>query len=169
MPDRFPPSFLIPFILSGVSACTADDTPETFRGQAFHAGADPDAVVLTIDDERFPSILLTQENGAVNLGVFQHATGSPALTIRDANNDGVFDLLTYSALSESGETLVDVEDYGMDGQPDFILNHQVPSASVFYRGRWHVVDGVGTESVTVLVDGGRVSLKEILKELGRPE
>ena len=149
-------------------SCTGDDHPTTFRGEALVSGSDSNAVVLTIDDARYPSVLLSQEHGAVALGVFQKQTGSPALTLRDADNDGVFDLLTYSALSASGELLVDVEDYGMDGQPDFILDHQKSSASVFVDGEWHNVDGVGTDQVSVVIDNERVALKDVLAKLGRP-
>ena len=151
-----------------LASCTGGDPPTTFQGEALFAGSDPNAVILTIDDARYPSVALTQEHGAVSIGVFQKETGSPVLTLRDANNDGVFDLLTYSSLSESGETLVDVEDYGMDGQPDFILNYQESSAAVYVDGEWHNVDGVGTDQVTVLIGNERVTLKDVLTKLGRP-
>ncbi len=85
--------------------------------------------------------------------------------MRDDDNDGVFDLLTYSALSESGQTLVDVEDYGMDGQPDFILNYEDSTASVFVDGRWHDVEGIGTDSVTVLLNGEQIPLSEVVTDL----
>ena len=165
MLDRLQSALLASVGLMSLTSCSVEDTPETLQGEPLVAGGDPEAVVLTIDDERFPAVFLSDENGSVNLGVYQVRTGSPALTIRDADNDGVFDRLTYSALSASGETLVDVEDYGMDGQPDFILNHQVPSASVFIDGTWYEADGVGTDSVTVEIDGKRVSLKEVVAEL----
>ena len=149
-------------------SCAGDDQPTTFQGEALASGSESNSVGLTIDDARYPSVLLTQENGAVSLGVFQKETGSPVLTLRDADNDGVFDLLTYSSLSESGETLIDVEDYGMDGQPDFILNYQDSSAIVFVDGKWHEVDGVGTDDVTVLIGNERVALKDVITTLGRP-
>jgi len=151
-----------------LASCTGDDQPTTFRGEALMSGSDSNAVILTIDDARYPSVLLSQEHGVVALGVFQKQTGSPALTLRDADNDGVFDLLTYSSLSASGELLVDVEDYGMDGQPDFILNHQESSASVFVDGEWHNVDGVGTDQVSVMIGNERVALKDVLAKIGRP-
>ena len=148
-----------------MASCTADENPTTFRGEPLIIGADPNAVIRTIDDPNYPAVMLTRESGAVGIGIFQRETGSPVLTLRDADNDGVFDLLTYTSLSATGEALVDVVDYGMDGQPDHILNFQVPSASVFVDGRWHEVDGVGTENVTVEIDGRRVSVTEILAEL----
>lgn len=148
-----------------LASCTGENSDGTFQGEPIIAGSDPNAVWHKIDDPDFPAVMLTHEKGSVGIGIFQRDTGSPILTLRDDDNDGVFDLLTYSAVTESGETLVDVEDYGMDGQPDLILNHQVSSASVFVGGRWHKVDGVGTESVTVEIDGKRIPLKEIVTEL----
>ncbi|MEO0423004.1 MAG: hypothetical protein AAF184_11745 [Pseudomonadota bacterium] len=141
--------------------------PQTFQGEHLRGGQ-PGEVALTIDAPRFPSVLLTHANGSLNLGVFQAGTHAPILTLRDHDNDGVVDLLTYSAVSADGEPLVDVEDYGMDGQPDFIFNRQAGSAQVYFRGRWHEVDGVGTGVASVEVDGARLPLKEIMGEIGRP-
>lgn len=152
-----------------LTSCTGKSDPESFQGDPLIASADPNAVVHTIDDSDYPAVLLTAEKGAVGIGIFQSRTGSPAVTLRDADNDGVFDLLTYSALSESGENLVDVEDYGMDGQPDFILDHKAQSARVFVNGMWHEVDGVGTQSVTVDIEGNEFSLDEVLTALGRAD
>gem|GEM_PF-3681473 len=151
-----------------LASCAGDDQPTTFQGGALVSGSDSNSVVLTIDDARYPAVALIEEHGVVGLGVFQKETGSPVLTLRDADNDGVFDLLTYSSLSASGESLVDVEDYGMDGQPDFILNHQESSASVFVDGQWHDVDGVGTDQVSVMIGTERVALRDVLAGLGRP-
>lgn len=151
-----------------LASCTGDDKPTTFQGGELTSGSDSNSVVLTIDDSRYPSVLLTHEHGGVGLGVFQKATGTPVLTLRDSDNDGVFDLLTYSSLSVSGETLVVVEDFGMDGQPDFILNYQESSASVFVDGEWHNVDGVGTDQVSVMIGDERVALKDVLVPIGRP-
>ena len=152
-------------VITILASCTGKNSPDTFQGEPLTAGSGPNAVLHTIDDPDYPAVLLTHEKGSVGIGVFQAETGSPVLTLRDDDNDGVFDLLTYSALSKSGETLVDVEDYGMDGQPDLILNHEDSTASVSVADKWHGVDGVGTDSVTVLLDGERVPLKEIIIEL----
>jgi hypothetical protein len=151
------------------AACTADENPTTFQNEPLILGSDPNAVVRTIDEPDYPAVLLTHENGVVGVSIFQPETGSPVLTLRDDNNDGVFDLLTYSALSESGESLVDVDDYGMDGQPDFILNYQDKTASVFVDGHWHSVDGVATKDTTVLLNGKRVSLAEVLNTIRQPK
>lgn len=105
----------------------------------------------------------------MGVGIFQPETGSLDLTLRDDNNDGVFDLLTYSTLSESGKSLVDVDDCGMDGQPDWILNYQDKTASVFVDGHWHSVDGIATNDATVLLNGKRVPLAEVLGTIRQPK
>ena len=155
-------ALLVPVLLV---SCTGDENPTTFQNEPLISGLDPNAVVRTIDEPDYPSVLLTNENGAVGVGIFQPETGSPVLTLRDDNNDGVFDLLTYSALSASGESLVDVDDYGMDGQPDLILNYEDKTASVFVDGQWHSVDGVATNDATVLLNDKRVSLAEVLNTI----
>lgn len=152
-----------------LASCTARQNPTTFQNEPLISGADPNAIVRTIDEPDYPAIMLTHENGVVGIGIFQPETGRPVLTLRDDNNDGVFDLLRYSALSESGESLVEVEDYGMDGQPDLILNYQDKTASVFVDGDWHTVDGVTTNGATVLLDDERVSLSEVLNALRQPK
>lgn len=63
---------------------------------------------------------------------------------------------------------MDAEDYSMDGQPDFILNHKAETAGVFVNGSWHEVHGVGTQDLTVEIEGNTFSLKEVLTTLGRP-
>ena len=153
---------LVPLVLA---SCTAKENPTTFQNEPLISGADPNAMMRTIDEPDYPAVMLTHENGVVGIGIFQPKTGRPFLTLRDDNNDGVFDLLRYSALSESGESLVEVEDYGMDGQPDLILNYQGKTASVFVDGDWHTVDGVTTNGATVLLDDERVSLAEVLNAL----
>ena len=148
-----------------LASCTDKTNTDTFQGEPLIQASAPDAVVHTIDDPRYPAVLLTHEKGAVGIGIFQPVTRSPVLTLRDDDNDGVFDLLTYSALSKSGESQVDVEDYGMDGQPDFILNHEKSTASVFVDGEWHEVIGVGTHSATVLLNGEQIPLDAVMSRI----
>ena len=115
-----------------------------------------------------PTVFLRSDGNSTGLAIFQSKTGAPYLTVTDSDNDGIFDLLTYSSLSEDGEALVDVEDYGMDGQPDFILRNTDSSASVFYEGRWLPVNGIGSgRNATVLVNGKERDLAEVLAEVGR--
>ncbi|MEM9386433.1 MAG: hypothetical protein AAGA68_15360 [Pseudomonadota bacterium] len=165
--QRLPSLALVLIVATYMSACDQEIAATTFQGQPLRGGT-PDAVVLTIDDQRLPSVLVSRSKGSVNLGVFQANTHAPMLTLRDQDNDGVMDLLTYSALSADGKVLVAVEDYGMDGQPDFIFNRQARSAQVFYRGHWRKVDGVGTGSTTVDVEGDRLPLTRVMGEIGRP-
>ena len=155
--------FLIPML--SLCSCMGEDRPTSFQGEPIVKGGDPHAVVLTIDDPAYPAVLLTYEKGAVGIGIFQPRTGSPVLTLRDDNNDGVFDLLTYTALSDTGEALIEVVDYGMDGQPDFILNLRESNATVYVDGTWHPVAGVGTDDVTVEINGQIRSLVEVVPKL----
>ncbi len=92
------------------------------QGDPILGGSDPDAVTDVIDLPGLPTALLTSAKGKTGLAVFQAKTGEPYLTLGDTDGDGVFDMLVYFSLSADGETLATVEDYGMDGQPDFILN-----------------------------------------------
>lgn len=89
-------------VVVALTSCNANDSPETLQGEPVIAGSDPNAFVRTIDESDYPAVVLTAEKGAVGIGVFQPQTGGPVLTMRDDDSDGVFDLLTYSALSESG-------------------------------------------------------------------
>lgn len=148
-----------------LASCTANENPTTFQNDPLIQGAHPNALVRTIDEPGYPAILLTHENGVVSVGIYQPETGRPVLSLRDDESDGVFDLLTYSALSESGKTLVEVDDYGMDGQPDLILNYQASTASMFFDGEWHAVDGVGSRDATVLINGKRIPLKDALNTI----
>ncbi len=150
-------------------SCESTEYAPTLNGNPVIKGGDPNAVYDTIDLPDLPTVSLTSENGKVGLGVFQAKTGIPYLTLGDADNDGVFDLLTYSSLSVDGELLVKVEDYGMDGQPDFIVNFRESSASVFYNGTWLAVTGIGLggQPPTVDIDGDIRPLDEVLVEIGR--
>lgn len=150
-----------------VFGCACSDDPLTLNGEPV-IGGPSDTVVYTIDIPGLPTVFLRSDGNSTGLAIFQSKTGAPYLTITDSDNDGVFDLLAYSSLSEGGETLVDVEDYGMDGQPDFILRHKDSTASVFYEGRWLPVKGIGSgQNTTVLVNGKERDLAEVLAEVGR--
>ena len=160
-------NILVLLLLS--AACSRQDDTVTLCGEPIQHGGDPDAVSATIDHPQLPAVIVGSENGKVGIGVFQAGSCAPYLQLGDSNADGVFDFLTYSALSPAGETLVDVEDYGMDGQPDFILNHTDSTAAVFYQGAWYPVDGLGTsgDEPSVTIDGQRRALASVLEEIGR--
>jgi len=150
-----------------VFGCVPSDDLPTLNGNSV-AGGTSDTVVETIDIPHLPTVLLQSDGTSTELAMFQAETGAPYLTVRDSDNDGLLDLLTYSSLSEDGDVLVDVEDYGMDGQPDFIVRHKDSSASVFYEGQWLPVSGIGTgQTATVVVNGEERTLADVLDELGR--
>ena len=148
-------------------ACTVQDHAPSLCGESVMRGSDRAGRVETIDTPELPGVFVTSEHGKVSVGVYQAGTCAPYLTLGDRDADGVFDLLTYSALSDDGRVLVEVEDYGMDGQPDFILNFAESSASVYYRGTWYAVDGVGKGSSSVRIDGQPRPLTDVLAEIGR--
>jgi len=149
-------------------SCTVEDDGPTLGGDRIQRGGDSSVIIEAIDHPGLPSVLLTSSELEFSLGIYQANTGKPYVTLRDADGDGVFDILTYSSLSKSGDILVDVEDYGMDGQPDFILNHREAKASVYYQGAWHDVSGIGTDRPAIVnVDGTSLLLEDILDEVGR--
>jgi hypothetical protein len=151
-----------------VCGCGGNDNAQTFQGEAVLGGDGVNVIIDTIDRAGLPAVFLTSNEGDVALGIFQAKTKKPYLTLRDSDGDGVFDLLTYYSLSEFGEVLVEVEDYGMDGQPDLIVNRAERKASVFYRGSWHSVSGVGTDQpASIEMDGQLLRLEDVLDELGR--
>ncbi|MDJ0710461.1 MAG: hypothetical protein QNJ14_08730 [Woeseiaceae bacterium] len=147
----------------------SESRPQTFQGDTFSAGSDPDVVTDAIDLPGLPAVLLVSAKGNTSLAVFQANTGEPYVTFGDTDSDGVFDMLMYFSLSADGEMLALVEDYGMDGQPDFILNFQNSTGSVFYEGSWRKVRDLGweTPSATIDIDGENRLLHEVLTEIGR--
>jgi hypothetical protein len=151
--------------------CThySDSRPQSFQGDPVLVGSDPDVVTDVIDLPGLPTALLTSAKGKTGLAVFQANTGEPYVTLGDMDGDGVFDMLVYYSLSAVGETLATVEDYGMDGQPDFILNFEDNTGSVFYDGSWRDVRDLGPKSpsATVEIDGEDRLLSDVLTEIGR--
>lgn len=119
----------------------------------------------TIEVDSLPSIYAIAEDG-VGVSVFQRGTGKPYLSLRDTDDDGVFDYLEYNVLDADGNLLRTVEDYGFDGQADLILDYVERSGRVFLDGVWLAIDGVDTGRVaTVDVDGETRSLEAVIKEL----
>ena len=143
--------------------------PQTFQSEPTLGGPDPDVVADAIELPGMPTVLLQSHKGKIGLVVFQANTGAPYLSLGDTDSDGVFDMLTYSSLSADGELLIEVEDYGMDGQPDFILNFEENSGSVYYDGAWREVRGLGppTRRGMVEIEGEVRFLDDVLAEIGR--
>lgn len=133
------------------------------------AAAEP--AVYQIDADDAPHVFVTigeESQNSAGIGIFQRTTGKPYLTLRDNDGDGVFDLLTYSVLNSEGERIMEVEDYGMNGQADFKVNYQSGRASVFYEGQWRETSGPKQDRY-VVVDGTSIPLTEVLSEIGRPD
>lgn len=152
-----------------IVACSPQSNQVSLCGEPIEKVGDQGAFSATIDHPELPGVFVKSERGKVSVGIFQTGTCEPYLQLGDSDSDGVFDLLTYSALSQDGELLVDVEDYGMDGQPEFILNHSNSTASVFYQGSWYTVEGIGPngEKPSVSIKGQRRLLADVLEEIGR--
>lgn len=146
-----------------------DSRPQTSQSDPILFGSGSGVVAEMIDLPGLPTALLTSVKGNIGLAVFQANTGEPYVTLGDTDGDGVFDMLVYYSLSVGGETLAAVEDYGMDGQPDFILNFEDNTGSVFYDGSWREVHDLGpnTPNATVEIDGEDRLLRDVLTEIGR--
>ena len=149
-----------------ISCASAQDTPSTFQGEPIVHGSDPNAILRTIDDPELFSVWSSLDDGKTRLGVFQKTSGQPYLQLLDMDSDGIVDLLAYQVLDADGRLLKAIEDFGMDGQIDFIVDFLEQSIQVFYRGQWN--EGVRREGRTgILVDGDWVALEAVLSELGR--
>ena len=148
-------------------ACTSSENPSTFQNSAIRPGANPNEFIRTIDEDGYPAVWLADASGSIGVGIFQPKTGQPVLTLRDDDKDGVFDLLTYASLSQSGEVLVDVHDYGMDGQPDLIVNYQQSTATLYFEGKWLTVEGVGSSDAAVMINGELTPLSEAVSSIRR--
>ena len=139
-----------------------DSRPQTPQGNPTLVGSESSVDTDMIDLPGLPTALLTSAKGKIGLAVYQANTGEPYVTLGDTDGDGVFDMLVYYSLSA-------VEDYGMDGQPDFILNFEDNTGSVFYDGSWREVHDLGpnTPNATVEIDGEDQLLHDVLTKIGR--
>jgi len=150
-----------------LAGCSFNTTPQTFGGEEIIQAGSKDTFIETIDHPDYPSVLLSSDHKSIAVGIYQAKTGQPYAVFSDKNGDGVFDLLTYSLLSQDGELLVEIEDYGMDGQADFRIDFKNSTASVYYKGKWRNVEGIGTEKRTVTLEKQVLPLEAVLEEIGR--
>lgn len=76
--------------------------------------------------------------GDNNFGVVVHdrKTGRMALTAGDSDGDGHLDQLRYTAVDKAGHPVVEVTDFGMDGQADFRMYFDKRPAQLWYEGKW---------------------------------
>lgn len=158
--------YVTPKVLLIMTACSPENPPQTLNSEPLIPGGDPEAIARTIDHPALPPVLATSEQNGVSVGVFQRGTGMPYLALNDSDNDGVFDLLTYSVLDADGNLLIEVEDFGMNGQADMRVNFATDAVQVFYEKQWLEAKKIGTGRF-VAVDGVDVPLHLILDELGR--
>ncbi|MCL1049923.1 hypothetical protein L2755_09850 [Shewanella abyssi] len=99
------------------------------------------------------------------VGIFQKGTGQPYASFVDKDGDGVFDLLMYSALDRNGKHLLEVEDYGMDGQADFKLNLETGVASIYFEGQWYHSIGKVAKDKYFLINNEKVSIQVAVKTM----
>jgi hypothetical protein len=139
--------------------------PDLFQQERLFYREETDAIIHVIDEPDLPSVLLTQDEGRIYLGIYQAGTGVPILTMSDNNEDGLFDQLTYSTVSQTGNVTAVVEDYGMDGQPDLVLNVADKRGKLLYEGKWRQIKGFGSSSVTIEADGDIRELSDVIGEM----
>ena len=149
-----------------LSGCAADSAaPREFLGEELVVGADENAIVRTIDHRSLPPVFASREKGSDSVQIFQKGTNEPYVTVSDWDSDGVFDALSYSVLDSEGNVILEVEDFGMDGQIDMRVGSD-GHAELFYEGRWRVVESDGARKA-IFVDGIEISLADAVASLGR--
>ncbi|UTW45030.1 hypothetical protein KFE80_11685 [bacterium SCSIO 12696] len=136
----------------------------TFLGiQAF---AEP--VTHVIGNKNTPDVYMTvdaESSGSTSIGIYQRTTDKPYVTLADINGDGVFDLLSYSVLDKNGGHIMEVEDYGMDGQADFKTNMFSGAASIHINGEWYQSVGSTDEDRYFLIGKKKVLVREAVHEM----
>ncbi|QQX81022.1 hypothetical protein JK628_03885 [Shewanella sp. KX20019] len=115
-----------------------------------------------------PSVGVSLDGGGSKesgVGVFQKGTGEPYASFVDKDGDGVFDLLMYSALDRNGKRLLEVEDYGMDGQADFKLNLETGVASIYFEGQWYQSIAEVAKDKYFLINNEKVSIRVAVRRM----
>ena len=70
--------------------------------------------------------------------VVTHArTREILLSVGDPNADGRLENLRYYKVDEAGKAILEVEDYDVDGQPDFRLNLVEHTMELWHADRWY--------------------------------
>lgn len=158
----------IAFLSIGLLAgCTQQsENPTEFMGEPLHSGSNDEVVDRTIDHAKLSPVFSEFDGGTEGIQVFQKGTGVPYVGLTDSNGDGVFDFLSISVLDEHGMTVVEIEDFQLDGQPDLRVWSD-GQAEVFYQDEWRAVLG-GRSLRYIEVDGQKLSFLDLIADLGRP-
>lgn len=82
------------------------------------------------------------------------------LFVIDYNGDGILDHLRYRVFNLSNDPIKTIDDFGMDGQIDYIHDHITGTTSIFYKERWYELED---NKNTIIIDGEVISLESILK------
>jgi len=75
-----------------------------------------------------------------SVGIFAGPKGGPILVAADNDGDGSLDFLSYSVLDEAGESVLEVDDYGADGQADLRLHFRERYNELWHADRWYRVE-----------------------------
>ncbi|MCV6605800.1 MAG: hypothetical protein OIF34_10875 [Porticoccaceae bacterium] len=125
-------------------------------------------VTHIIGNENTPDVYMTvdgESEGSASIGIYQRTTDKPYITVADIDGDGVFDLLSYSVLDKNGGHIMEVEDYGMDGQADFKTNMFSGAASIHINGKWYESVGSTDEDRYFLIGKKKVLVREAVHEM----
>ncbi|MGS2723625.1 hypothetical protein ACVBEJ_07745 [Porticoccus sp. GXU_MW_L64] len=125
-------------------------------------------VTHIIGNKNTPDVYMTvdgESKGSASIGIYQRNTDKPYVTLADIDGDGVFDLLSYSVLDKNGGHIMEVEDYGMDGQVDFKTNMFSGAASIYIGGQWYESVGSTDEDRYFLIGKKKVLVREAVHEM----
>ncbi|MDM3871741.1 hypothetical protein QSV34_10305 [Porticoccus sp. W117] len=140
----------------------------TFCAALSSASLCAEPVTHIIGNENTPDVYMTVDGGSegsVSIGIYQRTTDKPYVTLADIDGDGVFDLLSYSVLDKNGGHIMEVEDYGMDGQADFKTNMFSGAASIHINGEWYESVGSTDEDRYFLIGKKKVLVREAVHEM----
>jgi hypothetical protein len=98
------------------------------------------------------------------LVITHRETGEVVLTVSDADGDGRLDGLRYSKVDDQDRAVLEVEDYDVDGQPDFRRDFTTRArGDLWHKGRWYPLER-RDEMDGIVVDG---RFLEVRKKQGR--
>lgn len=77
------------------------------------------------------------------VGIFHRDSKTPMVSLGDTTGDGQIDALSYTVVNEQGAAVVDVVDYGADGQADMRVHYGEGLVELWYNERWYDVEKRG--------------------------
>jgi hypothetical protein len=145
---RLPPDTLVP-----QQSCRAGEiTLETMEAKTV-SGAD-----FKPTRERFrmaeveipgkPTLLFELDrraNNSIGIVMSHPKSGYPMLQVGDDDGDGRLDFLSYTVLDSNGNSLVQITDYEMDGQPDLKFHLDAGYMELWHDGQWLKIEKNGDQ------------------------